>query len=195
VKAGPENCALHEPTPSQVFSRLHALLANLRQNPIAVPTSDGLPALSYGLVDYKLVKNALFQYLYQPYGSRVSDHVLGASSLASALHALELGDGRAMWSRYALKRERFKNQRPLPGLPLPPGPRISTPDASSVLICLDPSPMNISVADVKWYFDANAEDSEFADVWPILALCACVSQVLAVLITNAGFSLFVAAGS
>lgn len=137
---------------------------------MTIPESSS--TLSYGIVDYKLVKTTLLQFLYDPYPHDLtsSSGARSPRNLAIALRAVEQGDGAPMWKVNEANWERFTCECPLPGKPQPP--QFATPDASGVLVCVDAGPLNINLVDVSRYFDANGADLEFADVGPIRALCS-----------------------
>ncbi|KAJ7474199.1 TAP-like protein-domain-containing protein [Mycena latifolia] len=83
--AGPELCAFYAPTPAAIAERLAALTASIRTNPVPVVTPT-----AYGIVDYSLLRSALFTSFYVPY-------ILFAP-IAQGLAALEAGDGSILFS-------------------------------------------------------------------------------------------------
>ena len=64
VRAGPERCAIHEPSVAGVQARIDKLLERLRAAPVSVETESGGQAI----VDYGATRQAIFQTLYHPHG-------------------------------------------------------------------------------------------------------------------------------
>ena len=163
VDAGPQECALHEPTASAVHARIHRLFGRLKTNPMPVRITDASPSINtpYGLITYKSVKTALFLFLYSPYTTAT----LGAPRLASALRDVENGDGVALWGLLNSFEEKFSCDCPIiPGEPTPFS--VSTPDAQQAIMCTDGDDVFDTVEDLESHFELLAADSEFADVFP-----------------------------
>ncbi|KAJ7109566.1 hypothetical protein C8R43DRAFT_1043130 [Mycena crocata] len=85
VAAGPDLCAFHAPTPTAIADRLAALTASIRARPVSVVLPTG-----YGIVDYSLLRSALFTSFYVPY--------ILFGPVAQGLAALEAGDGSILFS-------------------------------------------------------------------------------------------------
>jgi hypothetical protein len=96
ANAGPEACALHAASSMAIKERYNGILAMLQSRPLPVfshcTTSD--PSKTYSLVDYWLVRDLVFAFIYWPYGPLPRTT---AQSLASAFAAAEAGDGRPLW--------------------------------------------------------------------------------------------------
>lgn len=146
---------------------MHKLLEDLKQNPVLVPISES-PSNNYGLVDYKVVKNALALFAYAPYGT--AGPFLAAIHLSSSLAELEKGNGAPIWAWLSLTQERFECTCPKQ----PQEPDLITPHADQAITCGDSGQVNDTVQDLKDYFVRASAISAFADIlWP-RALCLCV---------------------
>jgi hypothetical protein len=93
VDAGPDACALHAAAASTIKARVANITAQLKSRPLPVVSDH-----SYGLVDYRLLRELLFHFLYAPYGVAPRPT---AQSLSVALVAVEAGDGRPLWELVA----------------------------------------------------------------------------------------------
>lgn len=80
--SSPSECAFWSPTPGEIESRLNNLYISLRERPLPVSTQFGY---GYDIVDYSVLRNAVFSSLYRPY--------TGFHVLAEALKDLEAGNG------------------------------------------------------------------------------------------------------
>lgn len=89
--AGPSACALAAATPEAVRARVDALLTSLQGAPIPVR-----PATTLGVVDAPLLLDQLYETLVTPYAS--------GASFASAVAALEIGDGAAIYANSTAAR-------------------------------------------------------------------------------------------
>jgi hypothetical protein len=63
--AGPLQCAVYEKTPQAIKARVDAIWRKLKVQPI--PTVIGTGPQDYGLVDYGLARNTIFDLLYSPF--------------------------------------------------------------------------------------------------------------------------------
>ncbi|EIN12410.1 alpha/beta-hydrolase [Punctularia strigosozonata HHB-11173 SS5] len=158
--ANSTSCALHEPTPSAIQSRVDVLFAKLKRNPIPV----SLNGTNYGLVDYTLARQVVFIWLYKPY----QKSPLSASSLASALEALERGDGAAMWAAHAPEPTiKCDCARDGPAK-LPAANRETT----LAIACGDGEPVEHDLEELRAFYDDMARDSDFAEIWSAHLDCA-----------------------
>lgn len=163
VEAGATECALYEPTPKQVLARLHKLLDNLKKSPVAVPISETTLG-SYGLINYKHVKETLLKFAYTPY----SDTILGAPHLATALHELENGNGVPLWTQWLGRlQERFE----CACHKFPQGPNLQTPHTQQAVMCSDGEKVDDTVEEIEEYFARLSKTSEFADVMAPRVAC------------------------
>ncbi|EIN12405.1 alpha/beta-hydrolase [Punctularia strigosozonata HHB-11173 SS5] len=159
--ANSTSCALHEPTPKAVKSRVDALFAELRKNPIPVSLND----TEYGLIDYTLARQVVFDWLRKPYQKTP----LSAPSLASALAALERGDGAAMWAAHApestIKCDCARDSLPtrLPG---------ANRETTLAIACGDGKPVEHDLEELRAFYEEMAHDSNFAELWSAHLDCA-----------------------
>lgn len=162
--AGPEKCALYEPTANQVHARLTNIFENLKRNPVAVLTNSSAgPSVDYGIVDYKSAKGPLFLFLYSPYSG------LGPI-LMSAFRALEDGNGEPFWNIVAPLLPQFSCSCK------PGASTIETPEAVLAIACSDGLPIADTVEELEKGFHELRRQSEFADVWTIRPSCMYVTD-------------------
>lgn len=163
VNAGPEKCALFEPTANQVHARLTKILENLKRKPVAVLASSGVgPSIDYGIVDYKSARTLLFMFLYSPYSGM-------APTLMSAFRALEDGKGGSLWNLIA------PSQPPFSCSCKPKAPTIETPEAVLAIACGDGVPVEDTVEELEKGFYEQSKQTEFAEFWQLRPRCAYVS--------------------
>lgn len=166
AEAGPEKCALHEPTADKIHARILRLFAKLKESPVPVFLPEHTWATRSALIDYKIAKGALFLAMYGPYGR----DILGARWIATALRDLENDNGETLWRLFGRLVERFQCECPIPGQPLPPD--VTTPDAQNAIICGDGDEVRDTVEDLKKHLEMLAETSEFADmIAPLRGSC------------------------
>lgn len=166
AKAGPELCAIHEPTADAVSTRLHSILEHLKRRPLSVATRLNGSAPQYGLVDYKMAHRVLFSYLYSPYGS---NGVYFAQNLSHAFAEAEKGNGAPLGRLTGLVPTPFKCECPAPGPPVVP---LLTPDTMTAIACGDGGLLNDTEHDLEKHFKKMFADSEFADMWSYRARCS-----------------------
>ncbi|KAK7040312.1 hypothetical protein VNI00_009780 [Paramarasmius palmivorus] len=85
--AGPGACAFYDSSPETMNERLNKLYDSIIRAPVAVRTE-----LSYGVVDYALLRELLFSSLSSPF--------LIWPGLATGLAELEAGNGTALWKLF-----------------------------------------------------------------------------------------------
>ncbi|KAK0656956.1 TAP-like protein-domain-containing protein [Cercophora newfieldiana] len=134
-QAGPLRCAFHAATPGKIRQRLANLLAQIRINPVLVPSSpsESGPRMPE-LVTFTHVKRMLATALYQP--------IYRFQRVASVLAALEAGDGRpyhAYTSADQPASTPFCSSETTPP-PSAPGPDEDTPDSFAAILCSDGEP-------------------------------------------------------
>ncbi|GJE96255.1 alpha/beta hydrolase [Phanerochaete sordida] len=164
VSAGPEACALYETTTDEIHARLTAIYTHLKRSPMPVYDDTGK---NYGLIDYKVAREALFRLLAAPY-SRGDGYP--AMELLDALAAAERGDALplARVARIVPTRSPFKC-----ACPGEPAPRVAnTADAKAAIACADAGPRFETLEDMEAEYSKMAELSEFADMWPIRGQCS-----------------------
>ncbi|KAJ7367641.1 hypothetical protein DFH08DRAFT_795785 [Mycena albidolilacea] len=91
VAAGPQGCAFFAPTATEILDNVDKIYASLRARPIPVWTNG-----SYGVVDYSLLRRAIFKSFYTPYAH--------FPILARALAELSVGNGTVEMARRPYSR-------------------------------------------------------------------------------------------
>ncbi|KAJ7704978.1 TAP-like protein-domain-containing protein [Mycena rosella] len=84
VAAGPAGCPFFSPTAAEISENVDKLYASLRSHPIPVRTPT-----SFGLVEYSMLRHAIFQSLYFPYAT--------FPLLAQAIADLAAGNATALF--------------------------------------------------------------------------------------------------
>ncbi|KAJ7277286.1 Alpha/Beta hydrolase protein [Mycena rebaudengoi] len=147
VAAGPEACAFHAPTAGEISANLAALTTSLKGNPIPVVTNT-----SYGIFDYSLLRNLIFNALYHPYQY--------FPLLAQGLAALAAGDAGPIYSITAVppatSSECDKNAPPFHDNYLESG--VST-------ICGDAIAVTDSASQIRAFYENQARSSSFAELF------------------------------
>jgi hypothetical protein len=168
AEAGPEGCALHEPSAEAVKARVERIFAALKRSPLSVPPAPGAigSSTAYGTVDYALVRSSVFAFLYAPY--------YGGSIFADILRAVEAGDGRPLWD---LVRVGLLDYRCECGEKTPrrAGGSFVGRDALPAVACSDGDPVEDSLDKLQEHYEGMAHDSTFAELWSIRMMCSCVS--------------------
>ncbi|KAL0961015.1 hypothetical protein HGRIS_006007 [Hohenbuehelia grisea] len=85
--AGPDGCAFYAATPEAVAQKLDDVIAAIKLNPVPVRTG-----VSYGLLDYKRLLNAIFRTFYSPYAT--------FPTLAQGLADLAEGNGTVLYQMF-----------------------------------------------------------------------------------------------
>lgn len=172
--AGPNKCALYEDSKEGVATRVENIFAKLKTNPIAVPLSSNSKSVTdYGVVDYGLVRNLVFHYLYRPTGlGSTPTPTISASKLAEMLAALDDGNGLPAWNLQKAGRPTLKCD--CSGKTVVP-----LGDARIAIACSDGEPVTDTVEELQRHYEAVAQYSSFADIWTARTSCACLrSQCL-----------------
>jgi hypothetical protein len=158
-KAGPQACAIYEKSPQAIKARVDQLLERLKVQPIA--TSIGSGPLDYGLVDFGLLQGTLFTFLYGPYAD--------ASTIASALAALETGNAGPFWhlleATGSVAECSAGNDKERVQLDV---------ETYTSIICTDGEPVRDSVEELQAWYEGNARKSSFAGTLANRVRCACV---------------------
>lgn len=143
--AGPSNCPFYAPSPDLIAANLTTLYETVRKRPIPVRTNN-----SYGLIDYNLLRAAVFTSLYSPWATW--------ASLAQALAALALGDGVPLFT--LLETPPFQCEC---------GEGESEPssvrDASTAILCNDGDPVPEAFEELEKYFKETTSKSGWAEIW------------------------------
>jgi hypothetical protein len=166
-EAGPEACALHESSPSTIEARLTSLMDHLKSRPLSVASTDSTSSneLGYGLVDYRLVRELLFHFLYWPYGPRLT-----AQMLASALAAAEAGDGRPLWGLAASAQAKVNcdcdGERTVGSNPL------QSIEAAIAIACGEADVVRDSFDELRERFKQSLSVSNFSEITYIPLFCS-----------------------
>ncbi|KAJ7083873.1 Alpha/Beta hydrolase protein [Mycena epipterygia] len=142
--AGPDLCAFYAPTASAIADRLTALTASIRAHPVPVVTPT-----AYGIVDYSLLRSALFTSFYVPY-------ILFAP-LAQGLATLEAGDGSILFS--ILQAPPFQCDCSNDTVPF----HLNNGEAVVAIQCGDAVEVTDSIDELRTFFDNAAKTSEFVE--------------------------------
>ncbi|KAJ7649338.1 Alpha/Beta hydrolase protein [Mycena polygramma] len=139
--AGPDLCAFYEPTAAAIADRLEALTNSVRAQPVPVIT----PA-TYGIVDYSLLRQTIFQTFYTPYTL--------FPLLAQGLAALENGNGTVLYSILATPAFECNCN----------GTVFPRSDDSTVAIeCGDPVQVTDSIDQVTEFYQNAVKTSQFVE--------------------------------
>ncbi|KAJ7499673.1 TAP-like protein-domain-containing protein [Mycena latifolia] len=152
VAAGPEACAFFSPTAAEISENVDMLYASLRDRPIPVRTN-----VSFGLVDYSVMRRAIFQALYSPYAA--------FPTLAQALADLSAGNATGLFKlsekppfECACDESQYRFE--------------SVGESGHAVLCNDGKRIAASYEDIVAHYETMREMSEWADVWePIRMGC------------------------
>ncbi|KAF8152839.1 hypothetical protein K438DRAFT_1525004, partial [Mycena galopus ATCC 62051] len=144
VAAGPDLCAFYESTAAAIADRLAALTESIRAQPVPVITPT-----AYGLVDYSLLRNTMFNSFYAPYA------LFGP--LAQGLAALESGDGSILFS--LLETAPFQCDCSNDTVPF----HLNNFDAVWAVQCGDGAVVTDTVDELREFYDNAAKTSEFVE--------------------------------
>jgi hypothetical protein len=150
-EAGPRACAIYDKSPQAIKARVDRILERLKVQPIAASVSSSPGSLDYGVVDFSLLKIALFDYLYMPYGL--------APTVAAVLAALEQGDAGPLWQVLEAKADVIEctaaNNTVLEQLGVEPQLAVE---------CSDGTPVHDTLEQLEAWYQYNAHKSSFAGV-------------------------------
>ncbi|KAJ7663011.1 TAP-like protein-domain-containing protein [Mycena rosella] len=152
VAAGPEGCAFFSPTAAEISENVDKLYASLRERPIPVRTNT-----SFGLVDYSMLRRAIFQSLYSPYAA--------FPDLAQALADLSAGNATALFKvsekppfECGCDESQYRFE--------------SVGEGGDAVLCNDGQRIPRAYEDIVAHYQKMRETSEWADVWePIRMSC------------------------
>jgi hypothetical protein len=161
VLAGPLQCALYEKTPAAVKARVDKIFQDLLTHPI--PTVVGTGAQDYGLVDYTMVLNLMFEILSIPF-------VIGGQTMAALFVALEQRNG-SLWYETNIGDPRYFLQCSCDETIVQSSGGFGSLGGIAIG-CSDADPFNGTLADLQAGYEANANESMFAGVWPNQVYCA-----------------------
>jgi hypothetical protein len=158
IKAGPSVCPIWKPTVSQIDESINTLLERLKIAPISFANST---TGEIGIVDYSTAKSILFQNMYTPFQS--------GPVVASAFAALEAGDPQPMWDI----SDGAALEQAVEGSCSPEAASADFDDvAGRAIACGDGDPVQPSLDALRQFYANLAQQSVFADVWPLHLQCA-----------------------
>lgn len=143
--AGPLGCPFYAPTPEAVQRNLTKLYDSVRAKPVPVRTET-----SYGLLDYNLLRLAVFASLYSPYVTFLP--------LATGLSQLAAGDATLLFQ--ALQPPPFQCPSQLPENAFN-----VIPDAQSAILCNDGKDIPGDLDSSEQYFKMITESSQWGELW------------------------------
>jgi hypothetical protein len=158
--AGPQECALYEKTPGTIKARVDRLFDSLKLKPLPVVIGNG--PQGYGVVDYGMVRNTVFNILYSPFS-------VGGKNTSIMLASLEQGDGSLVYA--AQPSNSLSLQCSCDGIP---SEENVNELAGISIFCSDGDPVNDTLSDLQKWFEANQKESTFAELWPQRITCAYV---------------------
>jgi hypothetical protein len=116
----------------------------------------------YGVVDYGMVRNTVFAFLWQPF-------ILGGKNISIMLASLEKGDGSLLYAA-----QLAPNQSSQCSCDESSYQQEIDQQATTLIFCSDGDPVNDTLSDAQKWFEDTRKISSFADVWPARIICACV---------------------
>ena len=150
-EAGPELCSFYASSPEVIAQNLDDLYQTIREKPAPIITEKG-----YGMVDYSLLRRAVFTALYSPFTM--------FEPLSSALRDLQRGDGMAMyellqnpWWSHELAKDKGYQQDNLF-------------EASTALHCLDGVPVDDSPSELREFYRNMTKLSSLAELWAVVRI-------------------------
>ncbi|KAF9498353.1 alpha/beta-hydrolase [Pleurotus eryngii] len=149
VDAGPTGCAFYAPNATEIASNLDRLYDMVKAQPVPV-----YQARTYGLVDYSLLRRAVFTALYSPFTM--------FEPLAQGLADLKAGNGDTIYS--LVNRPRFEcadaedfqysNQY----------------ESGTALHCLDGDEVHDSPAELRRFYEKMTEYTTLAELWAVVRI-------------------------
>ncbi|KAI0086450.1 TAP-like protein-domain-containing protein [Irpex rosettiformis] len=170
VAAGPDLCGLYESNAQKVKARFNGIIENLKRRPLAVPASDrDSTSLDYGVIDYAIVKNIVFLFLYNPYVNLLypgQSESSAASRLSFHLSEVEKGNGLSLWNVIKSGLPHFECHC---GSESPESPLL-TPLTTLSIMCGDGEAIRDTIDELEDHmYEMN---STFADLWPWRVRCS-----------------------
>ena len=158
VRAGPEECPLHEETAELIAKRVDRLLDRIKVEPIPYYNPGGPSGDTYGVIDYALVKGMIFDTLYNTHG--------GGRLLLVTLSKLEKQD---LLFAYRYIDSLFQCECPESGKKSLPW-QYMTPTYG--IACGDAEPIDETMEDAVALYEKIAQNTTFADTWPLHLFCS-----------------------
>jgi hypothetical protein len=158
-KAGPQACGIYDKSPDAIKARVDRILERLKTQPLTALIGTSPGPLDYGVVDFGLVKNALFTYLYRPYDN--------APTIASVLASLEKGNANTAWQ--LLQSDQVISECSAGN---DAGRAQLVAEPQNAIQCSDGAPVNDTLDQLQAWFEGNLKKSSFAGSLPIRVQCA-----------------------
>ncbi|KAJ7123163.1 TAP-like protein-domain-containing protein [Mycena epipterygia] len=155
VVAGPEGCAFYSPTAAEISEKMDKIYASVRARPIPVRTD-----ISFGVVDYSMVRRAIFRSLYSPYAK--------FPALAQALADLSAGNGTALFKMS--EKSPFECSCDPSEHPV----EFADMEASSAVLCNDGKRISGAYEDTVAHYQELSKTSTWADMWESVRM-ACLA--------------------
>jgi hypothetical protein len=162
VQAGQLKCALYERTPKAVAARVAKIFDSFKRHPIPAVSGDGGPG-DYGVIDYAHVRRLAFDFLYTPFQN-------GGQNFARILAALEKGDGSSFWAAQPIGANTQCDSNEKVEWNSNGFARLTT----LAIQCGDGKQVKDTVPQLEKWYEANKNQSSFADQWPWALICAYV---------------------
>ncbi|KAJ7700754.1 TAP-like protein-domain-containing protein [Mycena rosella] len=143
--AGPDACAFYAPTSAEITANLNALFSSIKVQPIPVVTS-----VSYGIVDFTILHNFVFDAFYTPYAL--------FATLAQSLADLAKGNAKTLYSANEVPPFECECNTTTPF-------HENTYEAALAIACGDATPVNDTVAGLQAFYASERTVSSFADLW------------------------------
>ena len=150
AEAGPDGCPFWASMANAISKNLTTLYHEVQRQPFPVRTENG-----YGLVDYTMLRTAVFATLYSPYAN--------FPWLARALAELAAGDGRTIFE--GLRGGTFDC-----ACDDPVNIFEVVGDAQAAVVCNDGADVPSDFQSTIDYFDMMRKKSEWADTWSHIRL-------------------------
>jgi hypothetical protein len=151
AEAGPDGCALWARSPADIKANLTAIMESVRSRPIPMRTKAG-----YGLLDYAMLRTALFIGLYNPYES--------FPILAQGFAELGRGNATRLFDRMNPKAFQCNCDNSDSGDDLP------LLESGAAVLCNDGIDVPGNLLSAEKYFKMMMETSSWSDVWAWIRL-------------------------
>ncbi|KAK7014419.1 Abhydrolase-4 domain-containing protein, partial [Favolaschia claudopus] len=164
VAAGPDACALYESTPAAIQAKVDALSQQIRTRPVPAVMSLSALTPSYHVVDYSLLRQTIFNALYNPYAS--------FQQLALDLHDLSVGNGSTLYEM-SVAEALFSPPYHCPANTSEAGHDefLNVQDGQFAIQCNDGATVSADYSDARAKYEELCASSPWCDVWPIRMTC------------------------
>jgi hypothetical protein len=161
-QVGPSKCALYESSGKKVYARLQKIFDQVKAEPIPVYIGNG--TLDYGIIDYALLRRNSLNFFAIPFA-------IPAEATALMLAGLEKGNGTLFWQNILQPSVAHCTSGPDTNpLELYGFAALGIP----AVACLDAEPVTDTIQQLEKWYENNAKQSSWADVWPFRIACSYV---------------------